>query len=222
MARAKRKKKATRRSKAETKPEKVEPRKPASSPPAVFGFLTAKQRRFVVEYSKDENATQAAIRAGYSEGGAAQTGHHLLRNPKIQEALREGVMAGLDASELDIEDIMRVVAAVITFDPATILDDNGETLPISQWPEQARMACAGFEIKELFDWEDKKRIRVGQTVKPKWYDRLEGIDKLARLLGAYAPEKKTVTLTDGDVSEKTNEELEAIIEADQPAAATEH
>lgn len=51
--------------------------------------LTPKQRRFVNEYCVDENATQAAIRAGYSENGAGQQGHLLLKNDEIQKAIKE-------------------------------------------------------------------------------------------------------------------------------------
>ena len=39
---------------------------------------TPKQRLFALEWSKDCNATQAAIRAGYSAKGAEVQGHKLL------------------------------------------------------------------------------------------------------------------------------------------------
>ncbi len=45
--------------------------------------LTAKQRRFVEEYAVDRNATQAAIRAGYSPGTARSTGSENLTKPNI-------------------------------------------------------------------------------------------------------------------------------------------
>lgn len=66
-------------------------------------MLNDKQKRFVFEYVKDFNATQSAIRAGYSEASAATQAHDLLRNPKIVKALeerREEVAAAtlLDAS----------------------------------------------------------------------------------------------------------------------------
>ena len=51
--------------------------------------LTAKQERFVEEYIVDLNATQAAIRAGYSEKTARQTGSENLSKPYIQEAIAE-------------------------------------------------------------------------------------------------------------------------------------
>ena len=53
--------------------------------------LTAKQQRFVDEYLKDLNATQAAIRAGYSKSTARQMGAENLSKPVI------GSSAGLSA-----------------------------------------------------------------------------------------------------------------------------
>lgn len=51
--------------------------------------LTPKQQRFCDEYLIDLNATQAAIRAGYSPNTAEQTASRLLRNVKVQEYLAE-------------------------------------------------------------------------------------------------------------------------------------
>jgi len=50
--------------------------------------LTPRQSRFVEEYLVDLNATQAAIRAGYSERTANQTGPRLLLNVGIAAAVR--------------------------------------------------------------------------------------------------------------------------------------
>jgi len=49
--------------------------------------LTAKQAAFVDEYLIDLNATQAAIRAGYSENAAAEIGWENLRKPQIADAI---------------------------------------------------------------------------------------------------------------------------------------
>ncbi len=51
--------------------------------------LTEKQKRFVVEYIKDYNATQAAIRAGYSEQTAYSQGNRLLKKVEIKKAIKE-------------------------------------------------------------------------------------------------------------------------------------
>lgn len=49
--------------------------------------LTAKQERFVQEYIIDLNATQAAIRAGYSEKTAGSVGNENLHKPEIAKAI---------------------------------------------------------------------------------------------------------------------------------------
>ena len=52
-------------------------------------MLNPKQRAFTVEYMKDKNATQAAIRAGYSPKTAYSQGFDLLKKPEVQQAIEE-------------------------------------------------------------------------------------------------------------------------------------
>lgn len=51
--------------------------------------LTAKQERFCEEYIVDLNATQAAIRAGYSDNCASEIGYENLSKPQIAERIAE-------------------------------------------------------------------------------------------------------------------------------------
>ncbi len=51
--------------------------------------LTPKQKRFCEEYVVDFNATQAAIRAGYSKKSAYSIGPENLKKPKIRNYIRE-------------------------------------------------------------------------------------------------------------------------------------
>lgn len=48
-----------------------------------------KQERFAEEYMKDQDMTQAAIRAGYARKGAAASGRRLLENERVQERIRK-------------------------------------------------------------------------------------------------------------------------------------
>lgn len=50
--------------------------------------LTSKQKRFVQEYMVDLNATQAAVRAGYSRKTAGSIGQENLKKPAIQAELQ--------------------------------------------------------------------------------------------------------------------------------------
>lgn len=51
--------------------------------------MTAKQEAFAIEYLKDKNATQAAIRAGYSAKTAASIAWELLERPDIRQFIGE-------------------------------------------------------------------------------------------------------------------------------------
>jgi phage terminase small subunit len=55
--------------------------------------LNDKQQRFVDEYLKDLNATQAAIRAGYSAKTAYAIAEKLLRKAEIQQAVQDAKKA---------------------------------------------------------------------------------------------------------------------------------
>lgn len=64
--------------------------------------LNDKQLAFVREYLVDFNATQAAIRAGYSRKTAGSQGHDLLKKPEVQAALNEFRSKAAQETETDI------------------------------------------------------------------------------------------------------------------------
>lgn len=69
--------------------------------------LNDKQAAFVREYMADFNATQAAIRAGYSVKTAGQIGHELLKKPEVQQRLREFQQKAAEKTETEAEWIRR-------------------------------------------------------------------------------------------------------------------
>ena len=69
--------------------------------------LTPKQQLFVEEYLIDFNATQAAIRAGYSENTAYSQGPRLLDNVEIQMEIEKGKQKTLKKLEITREDILK-------------------------------------------------------------------------------------------------------------------
>lgn len=80
--------------------------------------LTAKQKRFCDEYLIDLNATQAAIRAGYSPKTAEQTASRLLRNVKVQEYIAKRQKELSRSTEITQERVIKELA-LIAFSNAT-------------------------------------------------------------------------------------------------------
>ena len=69
--------------------------------------LNDKQRRFVEEYLIDLNATQAAIRAGYSAKTAHSIGEENLRKPEIKSAIDAGLAQKQEKSERKASDVRK-------------------------------------------------------------------------------------------------------------------
>ena len=71
---------------------------PLSPPARSAASLSPKQRRFVAEYLKDCNATQAAIRAGYSAKTAHSAGPRMLGNVGVALEIQKGQAKHLDSA----------------------------------------------------------------------------------------------------------------------------
>lgn len=74
--------------------------------------LTAKQKRFCDEYLIDLNATQAAIRAGYSEKTAYRTGADNLRKPQIEEYIAKRQKELSRSTEITQERVIKELALI--------------------------------------------------------------------------------------------------------------
>lgn len=75
--------------------------------------LTAKQQRFCDEYLTDLNATQAAIRAGYSAKTAKQIGQENLTKPDIREYIDKRMAEKEEALVAKQDEVMKYLTAVM-------------------------------------------------------------------------------------------------------------
>ena len=75
--------------------------------------MTAKQQRFCDEYLIDLNATQAAIRAGYSKKFAGQNADKLLKNTKIKEFIDARMAEKEEALIAKQDEVMKYLTAVM-------------------------------------------------------------------------------------------------------------
>ena len=75
--------------------------------------LTAKQQRFCDEYLIDLNATQAAIRAGYSKRTAAASAARLLRNVNVQEYIAQRMAEKESQLIADQDEVLKYLTSVL-------------------------------------------------------------------------------------------------------------
>jgi len=93
------------------------------------GKLTAKQQCFVEEYLIDLNATQAAIRAGYSENSAQEQSSRLLSNVMVEEAVSKTIKKRSDKTGVTIN---QVVTGLLTEAQGGV-DDSTPASRVSAW-----------------------------------------------------------------------------------------
>ena len=75
--------------------------------------LTRKQQRFADEYLVDANATQAAIRAGYSEKTAYSQGQRLLKNVEVKKYIEEQLERIHNEKIADAQEVMMYLTSVL-------------------------------------------------------------------------------------------------------------
>ena len=128
--------------------------------------LTPKQRMFVAEYLKDLNATQAAIRAGYSERTANKIGPELLGKTSIKAAIEEAQERREIATEIDANWVLKRLADEAEADIADLYYENGSIKPVHEWPKIWRQGLiAGIKHQEVRDEEGNRTGEVIVDVK---------------------------------------------------------
>ena len=86
--------------------------------------LTPKQERFVQEYLVDLNATQAAIRAGYSKKTAEVIGYENLRKPQIAQAVQRGMEVRQKRTEVTQDYVIKKLKEITDKDASDCQDSD--------------------------------------------------------------------------------------------------
>ena len=108
--------------------------------------LTPKQQRFVAEYLIDLNATQAAIRAGYSAKTAEQLGYQLLQKTSVAAAIAEGQTRQLEKAELTAVATKEALRRQVCGDIRRLFDEDGNIRPLHTLSAEDAALIAGYEI----------------------------------------------------------------------------
>lgn len=161
--------------------------------------LTDKQKRFCDEYLVDFNATQAAIRAGYSKKTANRIASENLSKPDIQTYIQSKANKVASKLEISQENTMREIARIAFADIRGLFKEDGSMKSITEIDDDTAAAIAGVETDELFDGVGREREQIGVTKKVKMNDKVRGLEMLAKHFGIYKdpenqPQKIVITI----------------------------
>ncbi|BCA39405.1 TPA: terminase small subunit [Kluyvera ascorbata] len=125
--------------------------------------LTAQQRLFVAEYLKDNNAAQAAIRAGYSKKTAQEQSSRLLSNVKVAQVIAQQQKASIARTLGSADEVLAQMWQLATFDANQL----------SQYRRGACRYCWGFGHQ--YQWRDAVEFDE-KRLEAKERDKREPVD----------------------------------------------
>jgi phage terminase small subunit len=147
--------------------------------------LTDKQEMFCKEYLIDLNATQAAIRAGYSEKTARQGGAENLSKPNIQERIAELKETRSEAIDIDAKYVLRRLKEIDELDVLDIInDDLNGFKKLSDWPKSWRTSISGMDMKTIIEGGDQPVEALIQKIK--WPDKVKNLEMIGRHVNVNA------------------------------------
>ena len=130
--------------------------------------MTEKQKLFCEEYLIDLNATQAALRAGYSEKTAYSIGNENLKKPEIQEYIQKRLKEKEDALIAKQDEVLKTLTAVMR----------------REKPETVVVTCKAR--KSYYDDNGKKVIdEAEQPICVEIPTKVSDVNKAAEMLGKY-------------------------------------
>jgi phage terminase small subunit len=169
-------------------------------PEEVNEELTDKQRMFIEEYLIDLNATQAAIRAGYSEDTARQIASENLSKPYIQEAIQEAKQERIERTKITQDKVLQELAKIgfanikdylsvedFEIEAGFELDENGQpdkSKPIKKLVRGVKI----FETEQLDDDKASAISEIRQTktgISLKLHDKIKALEDIGRHLGMF-------------------------------------
>lgn len=156
-------------------------------PVARNGKLTPKQERFVEEYLVDLNATQAAIRAGYSAKTANRIAQQLLTKLDIQQAVAKAQAKRSARTEITQDRVLKELARIAFLDPRKVFKWGPKGVTLLDSDKLSDDAAATIsEVSESI-------TESGGSIKGKVYDKQKALELLGKHLGMFT-EKVQVDL----------------------------
>ena len=141
--------------------------------------LTKKQKLFVEEYLIDLNATQAAIRAGYSPDTAQQMGSENLSKPVIKNAIDKAIADRSRRTGINQDRVIQEIAKMAFLNPVDVIDMDEAT--IKGEANRDDTACiASVKVKVIPGEGGNITEREVKT-----YDKLKALELLGKHLGMW-------------------------------------
>lgn len=153
--------------------------------------MTKKQKRFIEEYLIDLNATQAAIRAGYSPDTAKSIGSENLTKPDLQARIAKAMAERSRRTGVNADRVVMELAKIAFVNASDVIDADTATLKSDAAPEDTA-AIQSVKVKTFGEDGLEREIKMA--------DKLRALELLGKHLGMF---KEKVELSGVLETEKT-------------------
>lgn len=153
--------------------------------------MTKKQKRFIEEYLVDLNATQAAIRAGYSPDTAKSIGSENLTKPDIQARIAKAMAERSKRTGVNADRVVMELAKIAFVNARDVIDAETASLKPDAAPEDTA-AIQSVKVKTFGEDGLEREIKMA--------DKLKALELLGKHLGMF---KDKVELSGSLETEKT-------------------
>ena len=153
--------------------------------------MTKKQKRFIEEYLIDLNATQAAIRAGYSPDTAKAIGCENLTKPDIRAHIDRAMAERSKRTDVNADRVVQELAKIAFVNATEVIDPKTATVREDALPEDTA-AIQSVKVKTFGEDGLEREIKMA--------DKLKALEMLGRHLGMF---KDKLELSGGLDNEKT-------------------
>lgn len=153
--------------------------------------MTKKQKRFCEEYLIDLNATQAAIRAGYSPDTAKAIGYENLTKPDIRAHIDRAMAERSRRTGVNADRVIQELAKIAFVNATDVIDPKTATVKENALPEDMA-AIQSVKVKTFGEDGLEREIKMA--------DKLKALEMLGRHLGMF---KDKLELSGGLDTEKT-------------------
>lgn len=156
--------------------------------------LTDKQKRFCEEYVIDLNATQAAIRSGYSEETAYSIGSENLRKPEILEYLKQ---LQTEISNRNGDLAQKVIDELKKIGFSNIQDyiEAGNAVKDLSVIDAQRAAAVSSIKRSVTEFGDEETGGTKTVLEFKLWDKLSALEKLGKHIGIFEADNKQKSAT---------------------------
>ena len=138
--------------------------------------MTKKQKRFIEEYLIDLNATQAAIRAGYSPDSAADIGSENLRKPDIRAHIDKAMAERSRRTGVNADRVVQELAKIAFVNAIEVIDPKTATVKENASSDDTA-AIQSVKVKTFGEDGLEREIKMA--------DKLKALELLGRHLGMF-------------------------------------